>query len=237
MQDGTRSARPFFLLLLLALCLAGATASAQNVWETFSYQQWTKGDVKKMLTASPWAKSVKYTIPLNVMPGAGELITTAESPVILLRSALPIRQALVRERQLAAKYDKMSEAERAAFDLKTKELLGCPACDKNYVIMIKFPSSTLGNQSFIMERKKYIYLTNEKGERRELIHFVPQSATGIESLFFFPRFNDKNEPLLTPDNKKLTFRFDLAVFDGKPFPFEKIDFEVAPLVKDGKVVF
>ncbi len=131
----------------------------------------------------------------------------------------------------------MNEADRAAFDLKTKELLGCPACDKNYVIMIKFPSITLGNQSYIMERKKYIYLLNEKGERRELIHFAPQPTTGIESLFFFPRFNDKNEPLLTSESKKLTFRFDLAVNDGKPFPFEKIDFEVAPLVKDGKVAF
>lgn len=235
MQDFKRIPRIFFWLPVL--CLAGATVFAQNVWETTSFQKWTKGDVKKMLTASPWAKSVKYTIPLNVLPGAGELVTTAESPAIVLRSALPIRQALVRERQLEAKYDKMSETERAAFDLKTKELLGCPACDRNYVILIKFPSSTLSSQSYIMERKKYIYLTNEKGERRELIHFVPQSAKGVESLFFFPRFNDKNEPLLTPENKKLTFRFDLAVNDGKPFPFEKIDFEVSSLVKDGKVIF
>jgi len=237
MQDHNRIPRAF-VCLLLALCLGGAAlALTQNDWETVSYQKWTKGDVKKLLTSSPWAKSVKYTIPLNVVPGGGELVTTAEPPVILLRSSLPVRQALVRERQLEAKYDKMNEPERATFDLKTKELLSCPACDKNYVITIKFPSATLGNQSYIMERKKYIYLTNEKGERRELIHFVPQSAKGIESLFFFPRFNDQKEPLLTPESKKLTFHFDLAVNDGKPFPFEKINFEVAPLVKDGKVIF
>jgi len=174
MQNRNRLARAF-VCLLLALCFGGATALAQNVWETVSYQKWTKGDVKKLLTSSPWAKSVKYTIPLNVVPGGGELVTTADSPVILLRSALPVRQALVRERQLEAKYDKMDEAKRAAFDFKTKELLACPACDKNYVVTIKFPSATLGSPSYIMERKKYIYLTNEKGERRELIHFVPQT--------------------------------------------------------------
>ncbi len=76
MQDGRYSPRNFFLLLLLALCLVGATASAQNVWETTSYQKWTKGEVKELLTASPWAKSVKYTIPLSSENGSLRRNTT-----------------------------------------------------------------------------------------------------------------------------------------------------------------
>ena len=47
----------------------------------------------------------------------GPRATTAR---ITLRSALPIRQALLRKRQLESKYDELKESERKAFDDKNK---------------------------------------------------------------------------------------------------------------------
>ena len=43
----------------------------------------------------------------------------------------PIRQALVRLKQIGARFDKMSGAERAEFDTRMKGLLECPACVDN----------------------------------------------------------------------------------------------------------
>lgn len=51
--------------------------------------------------------------------------------VVRLRSALPIRQAILRLRQIKEKYDSMSDAKKAEFDEKNKALVECPACDEN----------------------------------------------------------------------------------------------------------
>jgi hypothetical protein len=51
--------------------------------------------------------------------------------------------------------------------------------------------------------EKYAYLTNERGERRELVHFIAPKHDGDEAIFFFPRLDDQKRPLLTPKSKKL----------------------------------
>ncbi len=218
--------------------------NAQQGWQSKPYQQWIKDDIIKIASDSPWAQVQQ------AKPATGEYVPTDYLPsvTIRLRSALPIRQALLRLKQLEAKYDKMSDKERSAFDAKMKGLLECPACGDNYVVTLGPPISQhqmkngLGslvntNLSLLQNR---VYLANERGERRELIHFVAPKHDEDEAVFYFSRFNDKGNPLLTLESKKLFFIFEaqnLHTGDGLGLIPERFEFDVAKLVMNGKVEF
>jgi hypothetical protein len=227
----------------ISLMSVFAWVCAQNLW-TKSYEQWTKDDIIKIASASPWAQVVQTS------PTTGDRVPLAYVPgvTVRLRSALPIRQALVRLKQLEAKYDKMSEQDRADFDVKMKGLLECPACVDNYIITLGPPVSQRQMKSGIGSLKnispslleKRVYLTNELGERRELAHFVAPKHDEDEATFFFPRLDDKGKPLLTKDNSKLIFVFEAKnlrtgwALDSIP---ERCEFEVSKLLLNGRVEF
>ena len=57
----------------------------------------------------------------------------------------------------------------------------------------------------LADLQRYIYLQNDKGEKRQLAHFVPPKVPGEEAVFFFPRFGDKGNLLFTTENKYMVF--------------------------------
>lgn len=228
-----------YLIMLATVVSFFSLASAQEIWDR-PYTQWTKNDVQRISTNSPWAK----TFEDRTILGYGNPPISTKI-IVRLRSSLTIRQAIVRYNQLEAKYDRMSDTERAAFDAKTKGLLLCPACAQNYVITISSPiargpgddvAGELKNDS-LATLKSYVYIENERGERRELINFVPPRLVGDEALFFFPRSDEGGHVLITPTNKKLRFYVQpRAVSNFSPL-FGKIEFDVQPLVINGEVDF
>jgi hypothetical protein len=232
-------------LLTLAIVLAiPSVASAQQGWQSKPYQQWTKDDIIKIASDSPWAQVQQ------AKPTTGESVPTDYIPsvTIRLRSALPIRQALLRLKQIAARYDRMSDQERAAFDTKLKGLLECPACVDNYVVTLGPPISqhqmknglgTLVNANISLLRGR-VYLINDAGERRDLVHFIAPKQDEDEATFFFPRLDEKGRPFLTPNNKKLVFVFEAKNLrsgyrlDSIP---ERFEFDVSKFTINGKVEF
>ncbi|HMF57851.1 MAG TPA: hypothetical protein VK619_16025 [Pyrinomonadaceae bacterium] len=160
------------ILITVSVVLAQAQSDGQNK----PYQQWTKADVVKLLTDSPWAKT--QTIRLQrrsqvraiagqtstvggsiggapAVSNTGEL-TSAEDPVdykftLRLRSSLPVRQAIVRLVQIDSQYDQMTPAQKSAFDSQTRELLECPECADNYIISVGFGSSNAENIDLVYE--------------------------------------------------------------------------------------
>lgn len=206
-----------------------------------SFEQWSKKEAEKVLEESPWAPKqevrLRYAdtarrIAGGTVPSAtgGGIINTpsnlaelggAEAPVdfqftLRLRSALTVRQALVRLKQLEANYDQMSPQDRAAFDNKYKGLLECPACEQSYVLTLSSESKqrpgadavfTVFKGGRLADLQRYIFIANSRGERRDLIHFVPPKAPGDEAVFYFQRFNDKGEPLLTNTDTELIANF------------------------------
>jgi hypothetical protein len=239
-----RSWRGFlFAVVSVLLLTVVASVCAQNPWSR-PYQQWTKEDIIQIASASPWAQVVQASpttadrVPLAYVPGV----------TVRLRSALPIRQALVRLKQLEAKYDKMTEHDRAEFDLKMKGLLDCPACADNYIITLGPPVSTRQMKSGIGSLKnvtlalleKRVYIINELGERRELVHFVAPKHDEDEATFFFPRLDDRSTPLLTKDSGKLIFVFEarnLRTGWGLDSIPERYEFDVSKLLFNGRVEF
>jgi hypothetical protein len=173
----------------------------------------------------------------------------AEAPIdftftLRLRSSRRVREALARLKQIEAGYDKMSATKRAAFDAqpKVKGLLDCPACADNYVLTLgakstESPGSDPVYQSFkgarIADLQRYVYIANERGERRVLVHFVPPKTPGEEAIFFFPRLDDKGQPLFTTASKELFFNLsDMEVNSVANF---RVD--ISKLILDGEVDF
>jgi hypothetical protein len=229
-----------FMLLaaFLAIPTLNSLAYGQSVWDVWEkkpYQQWSFIDAGIILYDSPWAKKAKdFYSPYPIQ--------------IYLHSALPIRQALVRRRQIRLKYDVFTEADKAKFDTQVKDFLECAGCKKFYILTYRILSKelsvrrTLNNYS-LDDLKPYIFLVNDKGERRNLAHFIPPDTTKEDALlyasavFFFERFDEQGKPLLTTDNKKFYLQIDEKTPQLRSISVKKISFEVHKLVHNGEIIF
>ncbi|MEN3330867.1 MAG: hypothetical protein V7641_232 [Blastocatellia bacterium] len=250
-----------YVALMTLLFWAGLTGAglAQDEWLNKPFEQWSKADAQKLLTDSPWARTqearLDFGSEVRRIAGApttssghqslemgGANIAVDYRVTLRLRSALPIRRALVRVKQIEAKYDQMSAKERAAFDEKMKGLLDCPACAQNYVVTLSCKSTNYPGADALYDGlrgatlpglKPYVHLENDRGERRDLIHFVAPRAPGEETIFFFPRFDDEDRPLITPKTKKLYFRLS----DNNAKAITNFELDVAKLLLNGELAF
>jgi hypothetical protein len=246
---------------MLAALLLVPVAKAQDELSKKPFTSWTKAEAEAVLKDSPWARpqTVKLRIGSKTRRVAGAPVSNdtlasqdlggAEAPVdftftLRLRSSLRVRQAVVRLRQIEAGYDKMSAEKRAAFDAepKNKGLLDCPACAENYVLTLsaKSQESPGADPVFsslkgarLAELQRYVYIADERGRRRALVHFVPPKAPGEEATFFFPRAGEDGQPLFTSASKELIFNLtDLEVNSATNF---RVD--LSKLITDGAVDF
>jgi hypothetical protein len=246
---------------LVALCSVGL---AQQGLTKKPLNQWTRSDAESVLNDSVWVSKQELRLRHDQQrqvaagsytPNAGVTDTTAANaqttvssdiPVdfvftVRLRSALPVREALSRLKQLQVD-TKMSEKERATFDAQVKGLLECPACAQNYVVSLSSKSKNSPGADAVFstfkggrlsDLQRYIYIANDKGERRGLVFFVAPKAPGDDALFFFPRLDDKGAPLLTKDSKELL----INLTDNQANSITNFKFAVSKLIVDGKVEF
>jgi len=250
-----RSTAPIIAVCAMAVC-------AQEVWTAKPYSQWSKKEAESVLNNSPWAskQELRLQFDKHSQKAAGsysgissaaanqaQTEVTTDIPVdfqftLRLRSALPVRQALVRMKQLDTDLEKLSQKELSAFDAQVKGLLECPACEGNYVVTLSSKSSNSPGADAVYstfkggrlaDLQRFIYLANERGEQRPLVHFVAPKAPGEEAIFFFPRLNDKGAPLLTPESKELLINLS----DKQVNSVTNFKFDVSRLVSNGKVEF
>lgn len=159
-----------------------------------------------------------------------------------LRSASPVRQALVRLKQLEADSKKLNQKDIETFDAQIKGLLECPACAANYVVTLSSKSRNRPGADAVYatfkggrlsDLQRFIFLANERGERRDLVHFVAPRAPGDDAIFFFPRLDEKGAPLLTPESKDLLINLS----DKQVNSVSNFKIDVSKLVVNGKVEF
>jgi hypothetical protein len=248
----------------LVLIVAGACwlVYAQNDLPKKPFSEWSKKETEKILSDSPWAtqREVRIKFDKETQKAAGsysgvsgaaaaqaETEVSSQPPVdfvftVRLRSALPVRQAMVRLKNLETNIEKMSGEQRAAFEKQTKGLLECPACAANYVVTLSSKSKNSPGADAVYatfkggrltDLQRYIYIANERGDRRSLVFFVPPKAPGEEAVFFFPRADEKGAPLLTPANKELL----INLTDNQANSITNFKLDVSKLVMNGKVEF
>lgn len=102
------------LLLIFAayFCLTGRADLKHEPWLAKDWTQWAESDCELVLVFSPWVQITRnsgYSLNSNFE-------SASYGADVILRSALPIRQAFLRQIQLDKHYDKMKPQQKQAFD-------------------------------------------------------------------------------------------------------------------------
>ncbi len=196
-----------FLLVFAFL----APVLAEDFWDKKPMDKWSKGDVKKLLTDSPWAREYAMSavqIATMGMTGgnlSGAVATSTErggdtnvvtSYVLQLRSARPVRQAVVRESQLASNYDAMNAEQKAQFDARARQYIDLQFPEE-VVVYVKYGVT---NPAWTQDMVRYwttqttetmknsVYLITPKNDRMPLTSF--KLAQGQAFQFSFARPKD-----------------------------------------------
>ena len=250
--------RPFALaILMLLISVSSRTVAAQQAaWMNKNIEQWTTDDIYTILNSSPWVirKTVRLAVKSDKTNETGGLAQTVNNSIanstpavdfiytLRLRSALPIRLALMRQLQIDSDYDHLTKEQRSALNVKLMGIYNCPACAENYVVTLSSKPKELVNADAVFDSLSnakledltpLVYLMNERGEKRNLVHFTPPLAPGGEATFFFRRLDDQGRPLITPASKEIIFRLaDKASGTSTNFIID-----VSKLIVVGKVIF
>jgi hypothetical protein len=114
------------LAAILSLSEVAGTTKKEPPWVAKDWTQWSAADCREVLDNSPWVTVVESD--------SGYLGPILFAKVKLL-SALPMRQALLRQIQLDKHYDKMKPQQKQAFDEQHSTDLGSTRND-NFVVEI-----------------------------------------------------------------------------------------------------
>jgi len=101
------------LLSVFPLLPLKAQVNGKWPWLDEDWRLWTKANCNTILTARPWSYSWSNTanLPPNQLSYGMQFFFQAQ-----LRSALPVREALLRQEELDKNYDKMKSEKKQAFD-------------------------------------------------------------------------------------------------------------------------
>ena len=247
--------------LLFLILIFSVSCLTQDAWKSKNFETWDTKDVQSILNKSDWVQkqSLKLYSGASLNFVAGTVLSNALSPgstvstgsvtapiemtiTVRLRSSMAIRLGLIRQLQLETNVSGLSKSEKEAFLIKQNGLFECPACVENYVVTVssfseddrQFDLIYNSFRNFRLEQlKNYISLQNDRGEKRELTHFVAPKVPGQEAQFIFKRNDDKGVPLLNKESKFFLFRLEPYAVNS-PANF-KID--VKPLIVGDKVDF
>lgn len=239
------------LVSVFAFILLYQTNNAQKPWAK-DWKTLDRKEALKIVNDSPWAKNyndieVSYSFT-SLNKGAfedGGQLGPAPPVVVRFYSSLKIREALLRLRQIGDNYDQMDEGGKKDYDEKTKDMLECDNCKNYYVIIVHQPIEEHFQKSIISygfrddklaDLQGKIYLENDKKQIRQLEQFgVPKTGTD-PAVFYFTINDEKEQPLITKDTKKFSFKIRRGMFHGKGY-MQDIDFDVAKMLVDGKLDF
>ena len=236
-----------FSFLLILVFSSIPTAQSKDFWEKKEYKEWSEKECSKMLENSPWVEKHEVTsIDVNM---ADATASDGRPPYvkyqIQLYSALPIRQAIVRQAQIDNKYDDLSPEQKQQLDKQTDAILNANYED-HVVVYITYesnlPRSTITQlvnywQTQNTDRLKFsVFLTGSKGERVPLSQYVVSQSSQQAFQFVFPRKVDGRE-ILGPEDKDLTLEFQYPaagrVGGGTAF----VSFKTKKMMYNGKLEY
>jgi hypothetical protein len=198
------NAAMLFLVLVFSPNISSSAQQRDEFWKTKDYRHWTEKECQRMLTDSPWAKNVLYN---------------SNGYVVQLFSALPIRQALARQKQIAANDGNISQEERQELHKGADEFLAAQFPHTIVVHIVSghhlgrnisgrpdsFPCPYWQNQT-TETLKDTVSLIPSKGDRIPLERFVISQPNVCEFRFIFPR-HSKGRTVISDDDKFLRLEF------------------------------
>jgi hypothetical protein len=219
-MSAPKMARTVSIMVSTVLLLCISILFAADFWEQKDYKQWSDKECVIMLTKSPWVQDQKIysTAKLGSSDSAeGQQCIQYQ---IQISSALPVRQAIVRQQMLAAKYDSLPAEQKEAFDKKAGEYLAADLSDK-VIVLVTYSTNA---QQLDLELARYWQTQNMATLQNSINLYSSKSkvaiagyavAPGAQRQFqlVFPRQRD-GKPLLTADDKNLTLEFNPPTIGG-----------------------
>jgi hypothetical protein len=222
----------FSLAALLSVSGLAQTAKKEPPWVAKDWTKWSQGDCDKILKDSPWGQSSEYSI--NVGGQLGPDYHNSKSN-FQFRSALPIRQALIREMQIQAKYDKMTAQQRGSFDQQNGQLL---SQDYSGAIVLYYSESAWEDQMFLPGRGSVgpprecaLVAPDGSAVMPDKVNILKKTDIDLEYEVDYPRLLN-GKPLYSASDKKIgiacgvllskqgTSGTESYVVRGKPQEFE-----------------
>ena len=254
-------------IFVALVCLFASAVFAQKVPDK-PLNQWGKEESLKIINESAWAKTYQSTAGAagaaagqvareqgqSAGRGGSDPRSVARDfgppPIrVRLHSGLPIRQAMVRLQQFDAGYDKMSDADKAAFDASKKGFIDCSICKDYYVVTItkdRDAGRTTVEEGVFQgmtfdELKGQIKLEADNGEFREIVQFNAPKGPNDMTVMYFKRTDAAGKTLIEPGTKsfKLTFSSDFRSPKNR-FAYlipNTLDFKVDKIMMGDKLMF
>jgi hypothetical protein len=239
--------------LVTCLVLAGSAnpADKPKPWLTKDWTKWTAEDCAYVLNGSPWSLQM---YPSSVSDRPGEF--NASYTLVQLRSALPVRQALLRALQVEKHYDKMDDQKKREFDQQNSAKFDESAAD-NVVILIDEVNVYNGGRAIIPGQSPatQVALRISGGTlvmpvQTKKVNYPPSEiqfdATHVQFEYVFPR-TVGGKPLCSPDDLSLGITLGSPlIVDKKTGTVEPQDFrnstggyilKIADLMYKGKLEY
>jgi hypothetical protein len=234
--------RIFAVLLLstLAICLVEVgpanSADKPEPWVAKDWTKWTSDDCTQVEYYSPWSHNVSS----YVVGRYGDVTTSVE-----LRSALPVRQARLRDEQIKKRYDKMDAENKHEFDQQNASLSG-DAGDKVEIVITNVsdrPPRNANAESGVFAPAQAVQavlsLVNGTHVQPIEIKILPPSS-GIdvfsnETEYVFPRVVN-GKPLFSPNDSLIVISLgDPLIVDKKTGKVEDHDFRGSGMALSFKI--
>jgi len=244
------------ILAIISVALVAAfTANASDFWLTKDWNQWSKDECVKILVESPWAHIWMGRTPGGNTMQATETLNPARAEAVdylvysvQIRSAMPVREAIVRQQQIDLKYFKMSEDQRKAFDTQAGQILSRKYDD---VILIHVDFSK-GKAATILAGDLRVYvqkgiedldalLTTDDGTQVKAAHFDMNPKALYSFDLVFPRIVN-GLPAIKAGQKRAAVQFMspelVGAYGGVNIPKERVrvEFDLTKMAIDGKPV-
>lgn len=262
-----------FAAVVITLLVTPGLGQDGEFWHRKDYRQWSERECQKLLDNSPWAKThtlAQVIIePLQsprspgaaASPGALEVPAPTVGPVtsptadrsreqrpeikysVQFRSALPIRQAMVRLMQIAQKYDQMQPAQKREIDQNAEAFLA-KSFPENTVVFVSLTSNV---REYQLELSRYwqaqttqtlknsVFLLGSNGEKVPLISYV-WAGNGRDFQLVFPRAY-KDHPVAVSGDKAIQIEFVHPRIRQQRESRVLLEFKLEKMMMHGELVF
>jgi hypothetical protein len=216
--------RRYAAAVLAIIGVSVVCVRADDVWTNKDWRQWSKDEVRVVLHDSPWCKrwakgEATTSAALPSVSGAGKEGAAGEDRPELdyylqIRSALPVREAVIRDVQIQNGYDTMPAAQKKSFDDQAT-----PFLDRRYddviVVHVLYSSNI---QAFERQLAEYwqnippekipeeLFLINEREQRIAPIRFTSKKGGAYEFDLAFPR-TVNGDPIIHDTDKIFNIQF------------------------------
>lgn len=236
------------LVVPLLFLASVAAAQSKDYWVKKDYRQWTAIECRKLLEDSPWANLHNVSqVFIDLIQTDSTARERQPNPKIVykvqIRSAAPIRQALVRQSQINSNYGEMTADGRKAFDQNAKQFLFVDN-PQSVVMHVSYTANVQNddrelarhwNSQTTEKLKNFVFLIGGGGVRVPVSIYTPGEGASREFQFIFPR-DYNGRPVIGPGDKTLKLEFSHPDIRGTAERI-LIEFRLEKMMMQGALVY